>query len=79
MHDFRMVRGISHTNLIFDIVLPQDCKMDTDELKNEINEKLSTDEHEYFTVITVDTNYTALPAKTVRSRIVQIGYGMTYL
>ena len=35
MHDFRVVKGYTHTNLIFDVVVPFDCKLSDDELKTE--------------------------------------------
>lgn len=62
MHDFRMVRGYSHTNLIFDIVVPSGCKRSADSLKQEIQEKVNAldPEAHYFTVVDIDRNYTEL-------------------
>ena len=55
VHDFRMVRGAEHTNLIFDMVIPKEL----DNKKKEINEYLDqTLQHvdmKYYTVITFDT------------------------
>ena len=33
MHDFRMVTGPSHTNLIFDVVVPYNCPLSPDEVE----------------------------------------------
>lgn len=55
MHDFRMVSGPSHTNLIFDIVVPFKCKMEDDALLQEIQKRVHTEIGEnYFTVIQID-------------------------
>ena len=40
-HDFRMVSGPTHTNLIFDIVVPFACKLSFDEIRDQINAQLS--------------------------------------
>ena len=62
MHDFRMVRGYSHTNVIFDIVVPSGCKRGADSLRQEIQEKVraAAPEKQYYTVVNVDRNYTEL-------------------
>ena len=58
IHDFRVVWGTTHSNLIFDIVLPfEDQKSDeavVKDIQNAIWEKLGK---EFFAVITVDHNY----------------------
>ena len=41
IHDFRMVPGISHTNLIFDVVVPHELKMTDKEIKNSICNMIS--------------------------------------
>ena len=54
-HDFRMVRGTGHTNLIFDIVLPARLRSQEKEILAFINRELNQDiEHTYYTVITFD-------------------------
>ncbi|MGI5893336.1 MAG: cation diffusion facilitator family transporter [Candidatus Merdivicinus sp.] len=62
MHDFRIVRGYSHTNVIFDIVVPSGCKRSEDSLRQEIQEKVSAIDPaaHYFTVVSIDRNYTEL-------------------
>lgn len=54
IHDFRFVRGVTHTNLIFDINAPFEIKMSDNELKKEIARKVSEYNEMYFTVSTVD-------------------------
>lgn len=58
MHDFRIVRGPSHTNAIFDIVVPFNFKLSDSELRSAINDKLAeVGEHPVFAVITIDRRY----------------------
>ncbi len=54
LHDFRMVEGPTHTNLIFDTVAPPDFPLSDRELCNTISEKLSKIDERYFAVVTVD-------------------------
>lgn len=55
IHDFRMVDGPSHTNLIFDVVAPFDLGMDDEELAKEVFARTQeTLGARYFTVIKVD-------------------------
>lgn len=57
MHDFRMVCGESHTNLIFDIVIPYELVKKKEELKAKIDEKINEVFPNYYTVITFDTDF----------------------
>jgi cation diffusion facilitator family transporter len=59
MHDFRVVFGQTHTNLIFDIVLRSSCKTDDKTVCSMIEQKIKEYSPEYNTVICVDRNYTA--------------------
>jgi len=54
LHDFRMVPGFTHTNLIFDIAVPFENKIPEDKLKNLIGSKISEIDSTFFTVITID-------------------------
>ena len=55
LHDLRMVRGKGHTNLIFDIALPEDMLGRKDEIKTAIDDALAAlGETRYYTVITFD-------------------------
>ncbi len=54
-HDFRMVRGTGHTNLIFDIVLPHRLLGQEQAIEDHIRQALNRDgSHTYYTVITFD-------------------------
>lgn len=57
MHDFRMVQGVDHTNLIFDLVVPHSFTMTNKEIQNAIDAALRTDAVQYYTVITFDTSF----------------------
>jgi len=57
MHDFRVVWGITHSNLIFDIVVPFEFQWSDDELIELITEKIQKIDPSYRAVIIVDHNY----------------------
>ena len=58
LHDFRMVSGPSHTNLIFDIVVPFKCKLEDEALIEEIQRRVQKEiGANYFTVIQIDRYY----------------------
>ena len=54
MHDFRVVWGISHSNLIFDIVAPFDFDLSDCELIKCISEEISKIDKKYNSIITID-------------------------
>ena len=58
-HDFRMVSGPTHTNVIFDIVVPHDYKMSDEEIANLLAESIHNHNEKYFAVIEVDKDFTA--------------------
>ena len=57
IHDFRMVRGVTHTNLIFDVVVPYECKAGECEICDIFAEKVRALSSSYNTVINVDRSY----------------------
>ena len=57
MHDFRMLSGETHTNLIFDVVVPYNFKISSKELINTIQQKIFEIDPTFFAVITLDKNY----------------------
>lgn len=61
IHDLRIVPGKSHTNLIFDCVLPRDCPLEEKELKKAIQDMVSLEYPSHRCVITVDASYAAIP------------------
>ena len=55
IHDFRMVQGTDHTNLIFDMVLPSELMDKCHQVKEELDEALAAlDENTYYTVVEYD-------------------------
>ena len=54
IHDFRMVPGHTHTNLIFDMAVPFEVALCDDALKAQMAEAVAKDAPSFFTVITVD-------------------------
>ncbi len=62
LHDFRMVHGESHTNLIFDVALPQDMTGRESEICAYLEETLTKQEGKrIYTVITFDPEAFNLP------------------
>ena len=57
IHDFRMVPGTTHTNLIFDAVFPVDCKDSDEVLKARIDALIKDSWPQYNTVVKIDRNY----------------------
>lgn len=57
IHDFRMVTGESRTNLIFDIVLPQEFGMTDDEIRREVQERVLEKYPNHYSVIKVEKAY----------------------
>jgi len=55
LHDFRVVFGETHTNLIFDVVIPYDFALEDEEVTKLIQTKIwETIGNDYFAVINVD-------------------------
>jgi divalent metal cation (Fe/Co/Zn/Cd) transporter len=54
VHDFRIVVGSTHTNMIFDIVLPFESKLTADEIVKKINDAVQKRRENHYCVITVD-------------------------
>jgi len=58
IHDFRMVQGQGHENLIFDVLLPSDLRGQEKSIQKAIETALNTIEPKtYYTKITFDTAY----------------------
>lgn len=54
IHDFRVVDGPTHTNLIFDLIIPHKFYMSNSEIIKTIEDKLSKIDERYFIVITIE-------------------------
>ena len=58
MHDFRVVTGPTHTNVIFDIVLPYKFRMSDETVVEQLKTFVGNmEDHRYFAVIQVDHSY----------------------
>lgn len=57
-HDFRVVKGPTHTNVIFDIVAPYNYKDNDENLKEKISERIKELNENYVTVLQIDRPYT---------------------
>ena len=57
LHDFRIVKGPSHTNIIFDIVVPYKVMMKDDEIKSTIENKLHEMNTNFNAVINIDKSF----------------------
>lgn len=58
IHDFRMVRGNTHTNLIFDCLVPYSVKLTNTQILRQIKENVATLDKTYYVVVTFDRAYT---------------------
>lgn len=59
LHDFRIVLGTTHTNLVFDVTVPSSYKTSPKDLAAKIDDLIKTIDASYYTVITIDMNYTS--------------------
>lgn len=57
IHDFRVVWGTSHSNLIFDVLVPFGFQWNDDQLTAMITDKIHEIDETYHAVITVDHDY----------------------
>ncbi len=57
IHDFRIVPGASHTNVLFDAVVPMDCELSESEVKAEIARLVRTMDGNCFAVVEIDRSY----------------------
>ncbi len=57
IHDFRMVTGPTHTNVIFDIVVPYDVKRTEEEIRRDVERMVKTLDENYYAVVCVDKSF----------------------
>lgn len=57
LHDFRTVKGPTHTNIIFDVVKPYNLALSDEALRQMITEKIAAIDEKYFAVIQIDQKY----------------------
>ncbi len=54
LHDFRLVSGQTHTNMLFDVVIPYGSKITLDDVKDVLKKEFGNDPVKYFFVIDMD-------------------------
>ena len=57
IHDFRVVRGPTHTNVIFDAVVPHKCRLTDEEVLQRLRRAVSALDPTYQAVIQIDRAY----------------------
>ncbi len=57
IHDFRVVRGPTHTNVIFDAVVPHKCRLTDEEVLQRLRRAVSALDPAYQAVIQIDRAY----------------------
>lgn len=57
IHDFRMVSGPTHTNLIFDAVVPYKFRLSDEEVRRQLSERIRALDGNYYAVIDIDKSY----------------------
>ena len=61
IHDLRIVPGATHTNVIFDCVVPHGFKLTETELNRKISEEVLRRHENHYCVITFDASYAPIP------------------
>lgn len=61
-HDFRIVKGPTHTNLIFDVLVPYDFRINDNDLMTAINKgiKSLSGDTDYYAVVNIDKDYAGM-------------------
>lgn len=59
IHDFRVVRGVTHTNIVFDMVLPYTITKSCEEIKSLTTSEVAKTHPDWNLVITVDRDMTS--------------------
>lgn len=57
IHDFRIVEGITHTNILFDCVVPYEKNYSVDDIKEYLTNNIKPEKEVYFYVINIDRPY----------------------
>ena len=61
IHDLRIVPGNTHTNVVFDCIVPYDLKMDEAQIRQRIAQRVSAEYPNYFCVVTLERSYVGSP------------------
>ena len=58
IHDFRVVKGDTHTNVIFDLVVPHGFKQSNDEIRKTAKDKIRTIDPKLIPVMHIEKSFT---------------------
>ncbi|WOC31501.1 MULTISPECIES: cation diffusion facilitator family transporter [Caproicibacterium] len=64
IHDFRVVWGPTHSNLIFDVCAPFSCSLSDEEIAERIHQGVKALSENYYPVVTVDRDFVREEADT---------------
>ena len=57
MHDFRIVKGVTHTNVLFDVSITDEFTLTNDALSSILSQKIKDLNPLYNLVLTIDRDY----------------------
>ena len=58
IHDFRVVAGPTHTNVIFDVVVSSECKESPEKIRQILQERIAGYNPAFCSVVEIDNSYT---------------------
>jgi divalent metal cation (Fe/Co/Zn/Cd) transporter len=61
IHDLRLVDGPSHTNYVFDVLVPPESEMPEDQLRLRIEEAVQKSDKPIHAIVTIDHSYAPTP------------------
>ena len=54
MHDFRLVKGAEHTNVLFDVEMPFESKVTLSDIEKKLSEEIAGEGMTYYFVLSRD-------------------------
>jgi cation diffusion facilitator family transporter len=57
IHDFRVVKGVTHSNLVFDLVIPYQYEKSDSQITDEIVNRIKDEDKNLFVFITIDRSF----------------------
>ena len=57
IHDFRIVEGTTHTNILFDCVVPYEKDYTVNDIVNYLRQNIKPDDEKYYYVVEIDRPY----------------------
>lgn len=65
IHDFRVVKGSTHNNLIFDVLVPHECKLSLSKIQDRIIQRIEELDSRLYVVLTLDRSYVSSPSQKI--------------